>query len=153
MGKVFITDEVNDGYTANVTNAGKLEVQDAANLYYSIATAQTTISAQSVTTTPCYLRSITLSYPTTAATLIIYNNSASAGNVSGFGTSGDNVVTRISFPIGHASALSGGGQTPITIPLDVYLSSGLAIGNGGHSANDSLGYVGVFRGGIITYQT
>ena len=152
MTKVFITDEVNDNYTADVTNAGKVKVETADANYKLIASAQTTISAQAIYDGACYVKGISLSYPATASTLIVYNTYVSAGGVSAFGTSGDNIVTRISIPVGHGSAVSGGGQTPFYVPLNVYLASGLSIGNGGHSANDSLGYVGCFRGGVVTYQ-
>ena len=45
MGKVFITDEVNDNYTADVTNAGKIKVEDGASLFATISSAQTVSSA------------------------------------------------------------------------------------------------------------
>jgi hypothetical protein len=152
VGKTFITDEVNDVYTAKVTTAGKLLTETAANSSVLIPSAYAAISAAVIYAGPCYLKSLTLNYPISAASLIIYDTAISAGGVSGFGTSGDNIKGVISFPIGHASAISGGGQVPVHLPINCYMTSGLSLGNGGNSANNSLGYIGVFRGGTVTYQ-
>lgn len=154
MGKVFITDEVNDMYTANVTNAGKIQIEDAANLWCMPTSACNASGGQAMVDGALYLKTITLSPPATAGSFIVYDTYSSAGNVSAFGTSGANVVAVLRFPVGYASAgISAIGGAPVTIPLNVYLSSGLTIGNGGHTATDSLKLVGCFKQATITYQT
>lgn len=160
MGKVFITDEVNDMYTADVTNAGKLKVEDGASLFATISSAQTVTSAQRISSTPCYLKSVILGrYPATAASLHLFNG-ASAGleGYSAYGTSGDNIAAVLTFNVGSVS-----GQTcsvtypcydigPRTIPINVYCSSGL-IAAISSSANMADGYKGCMENVTIVYQT
>ena len=154
MGKVFITDEVNDSYTADVTNAGKVKTEDGAAAFSFLSSAKSLVSAQTVSTAPCYLKSIIIGEkPVTAATLTIYDTGISAGNVSGFGSSGANVVATLVWNMGAASAVvSGLGSEPKLIPMNVYLTSGLTIGTVSAAA-PGLGYLGCLRNVTIVYQT
>ena len=160
MGKVFITDEVNDMYTAGVTNADKLKVEDGAALFANISSAQTVTSAIRISSTPCYLKSVILGrYPATAASLHLFNG-ASAGleGFTAYGTSGDNIAACLVFNPGHNSAQTcsvtypGNFHAPCTIPINVYCSSGL-IAAISSSANMADGYKGCAENITIVYQT
>ena len=154
MGKVFITDEVNDMYTADVTNAGKLEVETGAAAFSLLSSAKSLISAETVSTAACYLKSLIIGeHPASAATLTIYDTGISAGGVSGFGSSGANIVATLAWTMGAASAVvSGMGSIPKVIPINVYLASGLTIGTVSAAA-PGLGYKGCMRNVTVVYQT
>ena len=159
MGKVFITDEVNDMYTADVTNAGKLKIEDGASLFANISSAQTVTSAIRITSSPCYLKSVILGrYPATAASLHLFNG-ASAGleGFTAYGTSGDNIASVLTFNVGAAS-----GQTcsvtypvtdnaPYTIPINVYCATGLTVAIGEGQLYAALS--GCASGVTVIYQT
>ena len=149
MGKVFITDEVNDNYTADVTNARKIKVEDGASLHATISSAQTLTSAIRISSTPCYLKSVVLGrYPQTAALLHLFDG-ASGGleGYSAYGTSGANIAAALAFPVGAASGQTCSltypvtDDTPKTIPINVYCSSGLIVAVSS-SANNIEGFIG-----------
>lgn len=148
MGKVFITDEVNDMYTADVTNASKVKVEDAAALFVALDSARTTksTSGQYVATAPCYLKNVIIGHvPATATTLSFYNTTTSASDLSAFGSSGDHIIGRLDLDTASAS------NFPKTIPFNVYCTSGLiaAIGEGQDYAVAS----GCAKQITVTYQT
>jgi hypothetical protein len=163
MGKVFITDEVNDMYTADVTNAGKIKVEDGASLFKVLSSAQTITSAQGIVCAACYVKSVILGrYPATAASLHLFdtdpNNATGLEGYSALGTTGDHHVVQLAFPVGFAS-----GQTcavtnpvtditPCTIPINVYCASGL-VAVISSSANMADGFVGAMENVTIVYQT
>ena len=163
MGKTFITDEVNDNYTANVTNAGKLQVEDAGNLFYTHPSGRAEDAASAITE-PCYLKSVTFGAgPATASYVTLYDCSSSGGigtasGCSSFFITDANTSTHI---IGHfklefsGGAESGAGAVaafPVTIPLNVYCSSGVTIGMGqGFAHCDDLS--GAVKGITLVYQT
>ena len=160
MGKVFITDEVNDNYTADVTNAGKVKVEDGAAVFANISSAQTVTSAYRISSTPCYLKSVIIGrYPATAASLHLFNG-ASAGleGFTAYGTSGDNIAGVLTFNVGAASGQACSvtypvtDNAPYTIPFNVYCSSGL-IAAISSSANMADGYLGCMENVTIVYQT
>ncbi len=87
MGKVFITDEVNDMYTAQVTRAGKVEVEDGAAQFYTFTSARKE-DATSAITAPCYLKSVILgASPATSTFLTLYDCSSSGGVATASGCS------------------------------------------------------------------
>ena len=134
MGKQFITDEVNDMYTARVTSAGKLKVEDGAATFKKIDSAYCEISAHKVYDGACYLKSLIIGQlPATAASIQIFDcSTGQATSVSAFGTSGDNVVAVLNFQLGALSAgISAGASQnqPFAIPFNVYCASGLCVGN------------------------
>ncbi len=152
MGKVFITDEVNDMYTADVTNAGKLKVETGAGKFAAITSAHTLITAANPVTGAAYLKSIIFGdVPASATQITIYDTSMSASNVSGFGFDSAQLVAAFGFEP-TAGALSADRLTfPKSIPIDVYCASGITVAVG-HSACDSAGRIGAMRNIFITYQ-
>ena len=159
MGKSFITDEVNDTYTAQVTNGKKMKVETGASTYKFLATAHSLLSAEQVVASACWLKSVIIGqYPATAGCLTIINtSSATMGDISAFGTSGDNIVGKIAYTVGAASGETSGatvmldGRAPVEVPFNVYLSSGLAFST--HSAHDYAGRLGCFKSVTAVYQT
>lgn len=153
MGKIFITDEGDNAYTANVTSSGLLRVAGAANVHYVCNSAHSLLSGEIVCSAGCYLEKVILgSAPATAAMLQIFDHGAgTAGHISGFGTSGDNVVARLGLEVsgGGASAF---GAYPRTIPLGVYCISGITVGVS-HSGIDSVGRVGCIKNFTVIYQS
>ena len=158
MGKVFITDEVNDMYTADVTRGGKIKNEDGAASHHYCLSAEHLLSAESVVASAAWLKNVIIGeYPNSAACLsIIDSASATMGNISAFGTSGTMFVGKIGYRLGGATALTSGatialdGTAPISIPFNVYCASGIVISR--HSAHDSLGRIGCFRNVTVTYQ-
>lgn len=163
MGKVFITDEVNDMYTADVTNAGKLKVEDGAALYRYLTSAQSVTSGQIVASGAAYLKSVIIGqFPQSAATLCLFNsksdNASGVEGLTAFGTSGDNVIGKITFEMGAASATTCGlaclitNKVPVVVPFNVYCSSGIVAAI---SLSGALGsaYLGCMKGVTVTYQT
>jgi len=149
MGKVFITDEVNDSYTADVTSGSKLKVEVGAGSWKGISSAHTTVSAQQVNDGGCYLSSIIIgTQPLTAGSIQIYDTYGSASNCSAFGTSGDNIVVSLGV---EPSAASGFSVYPKVIPINVYLTTGLCIGMG-VSGSDSSNRVGNIKDVTVVYQ-
>lgn len=126
MGKVFITDEVNDSYTADVTNGGKLKVETGASTFHKCTSAQVTALCEKVYDGACYLNKIIFGKaPATAASFSVYDcTTAFSSSVTAFGTSGSNIVCEL---VETKVALSGE-QYPKVLPIDVYLASGLTVG-------------------------
>ena len=148
MGKVFITDEVNSMYTADVTNAGKVKIEEGAALHEILSSARTTksTSGQYISTSPCYLKNVIIGFvPATASILSLYDTTTSASDLSSFGSSGDHIISRLDIDTASAS------NFPKTIPFNVYCTSGLmaAIGEGQKYASAS----GCAPQITITYQT
>ena len=153
MGKVFITDEVNDNYTADVTNAGKVKIEDGASLFKLLSSAASTVnlSAQTVASTPCYLKSVILgSQAATASQLRLYNTTTSAQNLSAFGSSGDNIVGALHLDASGAVCATLAAY-PRVIPFNVYCSSGLKVAIGEGQAYATLS--GCAKNVTIVYQT
>lgn len=154
MGKVFITDEVNDMYTADVTRGGKIKSEDGAGSHFFCASANQLLSAEQVVASAAWLKSVIIGeYPQTAACFSVLDTaSATMGNISAFGTSGSMFVGKIAYNLGAASAMVCGkaDYPPMVIPFNVYCASGIAISR--HSAHDSGGRVGAFKSVTVTYQ-
>ena len=169
MGKVFITDEVNDMRTTQVTNAGKIKVEDGAAQYLKLCSAQSLQSAQTVSTVACWLKGVVLGeYPATAASLAIFNAcSDTASGLEGLTAFGEpnvsagtanHLIGKIVIPQGQASAYAcsltyqAGTRVPCYIPYNVYCSSGLMAG-----ISLSACHIGSYKGGwdgiTIVYQT
>jgi len=156
MGKVFITDEVSDTRTADVTNGRKLKVERGASNFHVCNTAQTLISAEAIYDGGCYVERVIFgSPPASATTLTIYDTYGSASHVSAFGSSGSNVACVLGLNA-SSDAVSGVGVNvhsyPKTVDIGVYLTTGLSVGLG-CSAADSLGRIGTLQGCTIIYQT
>jgi hypothetical protein len=133
MGKVFISDEGNNGYTARVTSGSKLKVEGGASRHQKMASAASSASVV-ISSTACYLKSIIVGgLPASASSLCVYDTSgtaASANNVSGA-----NTIGYVFIPALAAAATA---QTHTFVyPFDVYCTSGLTIGLGqdGQSGN------------------
>lgn len=155
MGKVFITDEVNDTYTADVTNAGKVKVELGAASFLKLSSAQTIVSGTTAATSPCYLKSILVgSLPATATTIGLWDTAVSAGNLSAFGTTGANCIALLTIDTSAGISAAGGAMFPAIFPFDVYCASGLAISIGmSAGATDGGSRVGCVKGVTIVYQT
>ena len=163
MGKVFITDEVNDMYTADVTNAGKIKVEDGASSFMYLTSAQSVKSGQTVVNGAAWLKSVIVGeYPHSAATLHLYNagsdTSSGLEGLTAWGTSGDHVVGKVTFEVGADSAVACGisnlvtAQVPMVVPFNVYCSSGIVAAI---SLSGTLGsaFLGCMKGVTVTYQT
>ena len=125
MGKLFITDEVNDSYTARVTSTGALRVSDSNNLYAKVASAASSGSTVVVATT-CWLKGVVIGkQPATASSFIIYDAAASAASASTTA-----VVAKFTLPIASTGVSAGNDNFPKYIDLGCYLTSGLAYGVG-----------------------
>ena len=162
MGKVFITDEVRQEYTADVTQAGKLKVENGVSKFVMLNSASTLTSAQVVSSTPCYVKSVIFGrMPATAATLHLFDtdpaNATGLEGYSALGTSGEHFVSVFQFPLGSSSGTCAltfpvTNKTPCTVPINVYCASGL-IACISSSANLASGYLGCLENCTITYQT
>lgn len=148
MGKVFITDEVNDNYTADVTSGGKLKAEVGASNFSKVSSAKHLISAQVVNSAGCYVKSVIFGdAPATAATFTLWDTYTCASNVSAFGTSGSNIIATI----GHDLSGSAFANYPKRVSLDVYVTSGLCVANS-CSAVDNGARLGCLDNVTIIYQ-
>ena len=144
MGKVFITDEVNDGYTADVTNAGKVKVESGAASHYKCVSAAASASVV-VSSTPCWLKTVIVGgLPATATCINLYDTSGTVASAAE--ASGANHIAKLIIP---AVAVAATAQTnTYVVPINVYCTSGLtyALGqdgtNMGNAANISITYQG-----------
>lgn len=136
MGKIFITDEVNDAYTATVSDKGQVRTMPLATSHKTIASAASSAAVVLVSGAG-YLKSVIIgSLPATASTLLIVDTALSAyASAVALDVSGANKITKIGIPAAAAAATA---QTQnIVIPLDVYCTSGItyALGCDGTSGN------------------
>ena len=153
MGKVFITDEVNDMYTADVTNASKIKVEDGASTYHVCTSAQADVTAEPVYDGACYLKQVSFGqYPVTAASFTVYDTYDCASSVSSFGASGANIVGTVAWDVGAASGTTAG-KGPFVIPFNVYLASGLSVAGSLTAANPGGAYIGAVKNVSVVYQS
>jgi len=154
--KVFITDEVSDSRTVDVTVGKRLKVERGASNFHICQTAQTLISAEAIYDGACFLERIILgNKPATAATFTIYDTYASASHVSAFGSSGSNVAVVLGLDASSAvvtGADAGHPEYPKSLDIGVYLATGLSVGISCCAA-DSLGRIGTLQGATVIYQT
>lgn len=161
MGKIFITDEVNDMYTGRVTSAGKLKIEDAAAQYAVVLSAAAT-AGKTVVSAPCFLKHVIIGQrPTVAASLRIYDTSAGGNSCadgaglsalsSAFGTSGKCVLNWLYDVSGTGVCAAAAYEWPKVIPINVYMASGVAaeIGDAGI---ENAGAIGGLRGVTVVYQ-
>lgn len=155
--KVFITDETNDHYTADVTNAKKLKVETGAAGFYIASSAfgglgtGGTSGAQTITTAATWLKNLIIgTIPATATQICLYNALVSANSPSSFGASGDHIISRISIDT-SAGICASIAEFPKVIPFNVYCSSGLMVGIG--EGTDHAPLSGNAQGVTVTYQT
>ena len=130
MGKVFITDEVDDGFTAKITETGAMHVVNH-NSYIHI-TAAASADATLVSTSPCWLQSVTInSYPLTASTLVLIDASAAGTCASSYCVTAltqTGRIAKIGVPVVNGSTVSGNNsEFPRTLLYDLYCTSGLAV--------------------------
>ena len=144
MGKIFVTDEVNDTYTTQVTSGKKLRVEPGASSHYKIVSAASSASVV-ISSTPCWLKSVIIgSFPATATCLNLYDTSGAAN--SGAESSGSNHIAKIVIP---AIASAPTAQVlPYIVPFDVYCTTGLTYGLGQDGTN-----MGNHKDITIIYQT
>lgn len=147
MSRVFITDEGNDSYTADVTRAGLLRMLDAGSNYYRVPSAVASASYP-VYTAACWLKSVIIqNHPATATTIGIFNSSgANSGGSGTWGsTSAVNIIARM--VVGITGAGSAANMLPKEIPFNVYCASGISVGLGSDVAD-----MGCIDGVTIVYQ-
>jgi len=153
MGKVFVTDEVNDNYTLDITNARKAKVENGAGLHQFLSSAATTVntSGQVISETPCYIKSVILgTLPVTATQLRLYDcTDVSASNLSAF-ANGDNVLAHITMD-SSAGLCALAAAYPRVLPFDVYCASGLTVAIGEGQQYGVLS--GCAKNVTIVYQT
>jgi hypothetical protein len=153
MGKFLLTDELNDMYTTQVTNARKAKVETGASNFFIVSSAMTT-AAKEISNTACWFKKIILGQiPATATVLHIYDTSSS-GNfggsslTTGLGTSGTNKIALLTIDT-SAGVCAASSMMPRVIPFDVYCSSGLCIQVGELGAS---GVAGCLKNMTIVYQ-
>jgi hypothetical protein len=157
MGKIFIADEVDDSHTADVTVAGKVKVETGAATYGMMAgngiRLATNGTATAFTTVPTYLKKIILgSKPATSTWLSVYDCdvTVSGNNLSAFGSSGANIVSRL-YLDSSAGLCANSAKYPCHIDMDVYLASGLCMTLGEGQTFSVLS--GCCSGLTVVYQT
>jgi hypothetical protein len=132
MAKFFITDELNDSYTAGVTQRGRVRTAEFAQTHYAIPSAAS--SAMTVLNNgTCWLKSVIVgSLPATATALLLWDTATSAASAL-TETSGANRITKIRIPAAAGSVAVSGDPSVETsvIPLNVYCASGLTYNLGG----------------------
>jgi len=155
MGRVFITDEGDNAYTANVTSNGLLRVDNGGYSFLMLASGQSVLSGQRVFSGAGVLKRVILGAQPASATRICLFDSFSAGleGFSAFGViSGANWIGRIDIEP-TAGALSGmNALFPRQIDYNIYCTSGLCV-TIGHSACDAAGRIGNCQGITVVYQT
>ena len=122
MGKTFITDEVDDGFTAKVSEGGAIHVVNH-NSYYHVTAS---ISAGSViSTAPCWLQSVTVNtYPLTATTISVLDAAASSSAFSAGALTHASRIARIALPVAGTSANA---DYPKTLLYNLYCATGLTV--------------------------
>jgi len=151
MGKIFITDEINDTYTATVTSGKLLRVENGASNFYRVSSAHTLISAVSASSGACFVKSVIVgTIPATASSICLYDTSVCASHVSAFGTSGGNIIAVIGLDV--SGSISGSPTMyPKIFPINVYCTTGLSVGIG-TSATDKTSRVGCIKDITVIYQ-
>lgn len=125
MGKIFITDEVNDSYTARVTSTGSLRVNGSNNLFVKVASAASSGSTV-VSSSPCWLKGVVIgNQPATASTFHIYDAASSAASATTTGLIGKMALAIASIGVSAATD-----NFPRYIDFGCYCASGLAYGVG-----------------------
>jgi hypothetical protein len=176
MGKVFITDEVNDMDVAQVTRAKKLKVETGAAKYKMMPSACSTASGgYTISNASCYLKKVIVGRaPLAAAVLYLFdtsahgnnsadgagassltsaNASAGAGQLASFGISGTNRIAALYFDAsGQLSGQSGTGTYPKEFDFNVFCSSGLVATVGDCGIVDG-GAAGGLQNVTFVYQT
>jgi hypothetical protein len=146
MAKIFITDEGNNSYTADVTSQGLLRISNDGSGHYMCASAAQS-GASAVSTSPCWLKSVIIgTTPATATHVNLYDSSgwaSASGGATIFGVSGANWIGSLMI---EPSAASAWASNPRIIPFNVYCASGLCVGIGDN------GTKGDIRGVTIIYQ-
>ena len=130
MGKILISDETNNSYTAQVTNGRQVRAQTGGGSHYKIASAASSSSVALSSTGAWLDRVIIGSLPATATCLNFYDTSASA--LSAAESSGANHIAHLDIPVlAGVSAYNG----PYSIDIGVYCTTGLtyALGDDGVS--------------------
>lgn len=134
--KLFITDEINDSYTATVTDKGQLRTMPLAQSHMNLASGASSAATVLVTGSG-YVKSVIIgSLPATATTLLIVDTALSAyASASSLDVSGANKITKITVPAA-ASAPTAQTQSYV-IPIEVFCTSGItyALGCDGTSGN------------------
>lgn len=160
MAKIFITDEVNDSRSAQVTKGNQLRINAGAPSKVLVASAAAS-AAKTVVSSPCWLHKVIIAgLPSAAASLRIWDTSA-AGNSSADGTGVSALSTALSLTganmlldmvLEPSAALSGEktGLFPVVVPLDVYCASGICVEIGDTGAVNG-GRFGGIKGLMITY--
>jgi len=154
MGKVFITDEGDMAYTADVTSNGTVKTDDGGYKFLMLASGQSVVSGQRVFSGAGVLKRVIIgSLPATATRIGIYDSfSAGLEGLTAFTkVSGSNWIGRIDLEP-TAGALSGQQLLfPRSIDYNVYCTSGLCLSIG-LSANDATGRIGGCQGITVVYQ-
>jgi hypothetical protein len=129
MAKLFVTDEVNPSYTANVSDKGQIRTMSMAQSHTNINSAATS-AVTVVNAAACWLKSVIIGeLPATASCLILFDRASSAASANALDVSGSAKIAKISIPA-VAAATTAQVQN-ITIPFDVYCASGLCYNIGG----------------------
>ena len=166
MGKIFITDEVNDTYTAKVSKAKKLYVETGAANYCMLPSACSTAQGgYTVCGGPAWLKSVLIGGTLSGGTMLQIFDTSASGNSSADGlgisalstalraadgaASGGNRVVVMNIDATGGLYASGQRDFPRIFDFNVYCASGIVaqIGDSG-----ALNGSGGLKGCIVYYQ-
>ena len=162
MGKTFITDEVNDTYTAKVSSGKKLYVETGASNYKMLPSAcSTSFGGYTVLGQPGWLKSVLIGGQISGGTVLRIFDTSASGNSSADGlgisacstafggVSGANWVVDLNIDATGGLYVSGQRDFPRIFDFNVYCASGIVaqIGDSG-----DLHGSGGLKGCIIYYQ-
>ena len=149
MGKIFITDEVNDGRTARVTKSGALTINPSNNSYQLLASAVGSATS-AIYASACWLHTVTIGgFPASATQLILLNASAASATA----TASTDEVARITIPVKSGGVCADTGAFPKTLLFDLYCSKGLYYEVGNHISAAASAWSGALGGITVTYRT
>ena len=154
MGKVYITDEGDSSYTANVTSNGMLRVDNGGYSFKLLPSAQNVASGIRVFSGAGVLKRVILgSLPGTATRIGLYDSfSAGLEGLTAFTkVSGANWIGRIDLEPSAGALSSQQTLFPRVLDYNVYCTSGLCVSIG-LSANDATGRIGNCQGITVIYQ-
>ena len=142
MGKILISDETNNSYTAQVTNGRRVRVENGAGTHLSIASAASSATVV-LASGPAWIDKVIIgSLPGTATDLLIFDTSGTTNSAAVFDVSGANRIAKIDIPVDATAS-----QFPNSIDIGVYCTSGLTYALGGNAKVGNLDNI------TIIYQT
>jgi len=142
MGKILISDETNNTYTAQVTNGRQVRAQTGSSTHTTIVSAVSSATVV-LSSGPCWLDKIIIgSLPGTASDLLLFDTSGTVASAAVYDVSGANRIAKIAIPVDATAS-----QFPGSVDIGVYCTSGLTYALGGNAVVGNLDDI------TIIYQT